>query len=292
MSYSDPFRFAGCYAAIVTPFDGEAADCSAAAQHASWLLERGVRGLCPCGSSGEFLAVHEHDRYRLYQSLVAVAGANVPVIAGIWQPTMPGVIRVAQAAAAAGAAALFLQPPIYYPVDDCDVYRWYTDAAAAAALPVFAYHIPQQAINGISLESYGRLTDDGILSGIKDSSGDERRVATLIEKFGERSRVFAGGDHFCARAAELGAAGFISALANVAPELVSRIWSGERNLQPRLTALRDAVKPLGTVAAIKYLLAMRGLPVGTAVYGAGPPTTAEQAELTRVWHQTMDGIAV
>jgi 4-hydroxy-tetrahydrodipicolinate synthase len=191
------------------------------------------------------------------------------VVAGIWA-LRPQEIRDLHAGAAdSGADAVFLTTPIYYPATDDSVVAFYKWAHASGPLPVYAYNIPQYAVNEVSMPSLERLAADGTVVGVKDSTGKVDRLTALLEQFGGRLTVFAASDSMALQARRLGAHGFISALANIFPRTFVRIWEsgvevdGEAaaaaaRAQAAVDRVRGAVKGYGGIAALKYLLARCG----------------------------------
>ena len=149
---------------------------------------------------------------RLSAATVAAAGGRVPVIAGVWALTTGEMQRLARHAAETGADGVFLPPPIYYPADDAVIFAHYAAVHAVTPLPVFAYNIPQYAANEISFPCLDRLFAEGIIAGVKDSTGKTERVAELVKRYGAEYTVFAASDSFATEGRKLGADGFISAI--------------------------------------------------------------------------------
>src|SRR5207244_568958 len=78
-------RFRGCYVATLTPFDGkDRLDDGVLSAHTQWLVEEGAEGLCPAGTTGEFLYLTEAEKKRVVEVTVRAVGGRVPVIAGVW----------------------------------------------------------------------------------------------------------------------------------------------------------------------------------------------------------------
>src|SRR5947208_2609230 len=217
----------GMTVGTLTPYDGEGrVDEGAAREHAAWLVEAGIRTLAPAGTTGESLYLEAEEKRRLIRAAVEGARGRAAVIAGIWA-LRPAEIRDLHAAAAdAGADAVFLTTPIYYPATDDSVVAFYEWARASGPLPVYAYDIPQYAVNEISMPTLERLAADSRVAGIKDSTGKVERLTGLLERFAGRLTVFAASDSMALQARQLGAHGFISALANIFPHLFVRIWEG------------------------------------------------------------------
>lgn len=258
-------RFRGCYVATLTPFDtADGLDVGAAAAHAQWLAENGAEGLCPAGTTGEFLYLTEAEKIALITATVKAVKGRIPVIAGVWGIRTAEMTRLAQAAEDAGADGVFLPSPIYYPAGDEAILQHYAAVHAATSLPLFAYNIPQYAANEVSFVCLERMFDEGIITGVKDSTGKAERVGELVRRFGARGVVFAASDSFASEGRKLGADGFISAVANVAPAKFAALWAGDDSLQSEVDRLRAALKQVGSIPALKYLLGRCGFAFGEA----------------------------
>lgn len=273
----------GCYVATLTPYDAAGnVDAGAARAHAAWLVERGIAGLSPAGTTGEFLYLTEQEKRTLVEAAIAGASGRAPVMAGVWALTAAETSRLARAAEDAGASAVFLQTPIYYPADDEAIYAWYEAVHRATSLPVFAYSIPRYAANEVRADTFARMVAAGVVAGIKDSSANSGRMAELIEAAGCDGLVFAASDSFASEGRRLGAQGFISAIANVAPDLFARLWAGDETLQPRVDALRLTLKRMGSLPALKYLLRRHGLAFGGTRIPFGELTAEQKIELDAI----------
>ncbi len=255
--------FSGCYVATLTPFDStDRVDEGAVRAHTEWLIEQGVAGLCPVGTTGEFLYLSTAEKNKVVRATVEGAQGRVPVIAGVWGLRPEQVLALTKLAEDAGASAVFLPTPIYYPASQSALIQWYENARNASSLPVFAYNIPQYAANEISLDCLETLFAEGVIVGAKDSSGKAERVGEQVKRFGERGVIFAASDSFATTGRKLGADGFISAIANVAPSLFVKLWAGDESLQPQVDALRGALKQVGSISGLKHLLTQKGFAFG------------------------------
>jgi 4-hydroxy-tetrahydrodipicolinate synthase len=274
----------GMIPATLTPFTpAGAVNVAALHRHVGFLVESGISVLAPAGTTGEFLYLSEEERALVVRETVRAAPGRAAVIAGIWALDTAGVGRLARAAEAAGAAAVFLTTPIYYPATDAAVLAWYRSAREHTGLPLFAYSIPQYAVNTVSPAVLDRLLADGVVQGIKDSSGKEERVASLLETTAGRGAVYGASDSFTLTARRLGATGFISALANAYPRACLRIWSGPEadaaRAQAEIDQVRTAVKGYGGLGGLKALLRARGHDFGPTRLPFGNLTSEEEAAL-------------
>jgi len=256
-------KFQGCYTATLTPFDANGKlDAGVAKAHAQWLIENGIEGLCPAGTTGEFLYLSEEEKRKIAAAAVDAAQRRVPVIAGVWDLTTAAMQRLTQHAAEIGADGVFLPPPIYYPADDAAIFAHYAAVHAVTSLPVFAYNIPQYAANEISFHCLDRLFAEGIVAGVKDSTGKTERVSELVRRYGAKYTVFAASDSFATEGRKLGSDGFISAIANAAPRLFADIWAGDESRQSEADALRTELKKTGSIPGLKRLLTEQGFAFG------------------------------
>jgi len=256
-------RFQGCYTATLTPFNGNNAVAhDVITRHISWQIKQGIAGFCPSGTTGEFLFLTDDEKARVIETTTEAANGRVPVIAGVWAWEAQDRVSLTKAAKAAGTDAVFLPPPIYYPASDEAIYRWYAEVREASDLPVLAYNIPQYAANSLSLECLERLFEAEIIVGVKDSTGKADRVRALVEQFGTRGVVFAASDAFATEGRDLGADGFISAISNVAPALLSAVWNGETTRQTEVNAIRAIIKEVGSISGLKAILTAKGYAFG------------------------------
>jgi 4-hydroxy-tetrahydrodipicolinate synthase/2-dehydro-3-deoxy-phosphogluconate/2-dehydro-3-deoxy-6-phosphogalactonate aldolase len=251
----------GIIVATLTPYDSAGrVDLGLVREHAAFLVERGIEGLAPVGTTGEFLYLTEAEKVAIVRATIAGAGGKARVIAGIWALAPDEVARLGRAAEEAGAHAVFLTTPVYYRYSEAALFDWYRHAAAATHLPLFAYNIPAYSGNEIPLPLLDRLLEEGTAAGIKDSTASAERLGALVERCRGRAAVYGASDSFGLEARRLGADGFISALANIYPEAFLRIWQGDEAAQARVDRLRAAVKGYGGTAALKHLLTARGFP--------------------------------
>jgi len=245
----DGERFMIC--ANATPFDLHGAlDNARLREHTTAMAEAGVDGFAPAGTTGEFLYLTDEERLEACRAVIAGAQGK-PVLPCVWSPTPSGPVRLARAAVELGAAGVFLPPPIYQPVGDDAILRWYQAVRDAVDVPVLAYHHPRTH-NPISPEVYARLITQVGLNGMKDSSGDAERDRLLALQF--PGLLFAGGDHLAgAPEDEIGPVrGHISRLANAAPALAAQVAHGA-DKRAEWQAFCTEWKPLGLLGMKRRL---------------------------------------
>ena len=137
-------HFEGVIPAALTPFnESGAVDVDALSATARWLLDQGVTGLVGTGTMGEAQSLSRAERRTVIETLVEAADGRVTVTAGVSSETPTLSIAYAEDAAAAGATALMLLPPLGYAGDALEVEAFYRTVAEATGLPIMAYNNPK-----------------------------------------------------------------------------------------------------------------------------------------------------
>jgi len=210
--------------ALLTPFDDDlslAPDQLAA--NARGLVERGIGDVVVCGTMGEAGALSDDERRVVIETAIA-SGARVTV--GISSPDGPSAAARAETAAALGAFGVMCLPPTTYVADERELDAHFAAVASATELPVMLYNNPEAARQDLAPETIARLAErhERIVA-VKECSGDARRIAHLLELAGDRLEILVGGDDWALEGYAAGAVGWVSGVANVAPELCVELES-------------------------------------------------------------------
>lgn len=290
-------RFTGLNIAMVTPFakDG-AVDYDKVGPLAETLAARGANGLFLCGTTGEAPLLDRGERERILEIAIEAAGKKCTIIAHTGSHNTREAAALTEHAAASGAHAISAVTPGYYRYDDDALLTFYkTVGKAAGTLPLFLYHIPGCAINGLSLDFILRAMDAiPNLAGIKDSSGDMQRLTRLVNALPKEFLVVNGCDHFGYQAMCIGTRGAVSGTGNAVPELYRAVFdhfekgrhAEARAAQLRLEAACQALTYGGMLSAFKETMRLRG------IFDPGrvrPPqrelTPAEKKALAAKWRK-------
>lgn len=241
--------FEGVGVALVTLFDrGGELDDVATADHAAWVVERGVRAVVVAGSTGEASALDRDERRRLLAAVRRAIGGKVPVIAGTGAPSTRQAVALSRQAADDGADALLALSPPSSP----DPRPYYGALDAAVEVPVLAYHYPAASPPGIPVDVLRELP----VAGLKDSTGDPERLAIEADEL--PAGLYTGSPAIVLQARAMGCSGAILALANVDPDGCAKAWEGDGACQRELIAGHRA-GPLAGISGLKRsLAALRG----------------------------------
>ncbi|MEF8840772.1 MAG: dihydrodipicolinate synthase family protein [Haloarculaceae archaeon] len=269
---ADPLSLHGVVPPTVTAFaPDESLDVEGTAAHARFVVDGGAHAVFPLGTNGEFALLSSEERDRVVEAVVDEVDGEVPVIAGVGQPSTRETVARAEAAAAAGADGLVVVTPYYYPLDGHGAVEHYRRVADATDLPVYVYHIPSKTGNALSLETLEEIAAIDAVAGLKDSSKDVPWLGQAIDGHPELT-FMAGSDSLLFAGLEVGCTGLVSAVANVFPELVVDLYEsyadGEeeraRALQSRIYDVRTTLKRGPYMAGVKTALSLRevGFDVG------------------------------
>ncbi|MFE1307741.1 dihydrodipicolinate synthase family protein [Streptomyces sp. NPDC058755] len=211
------------------------------------LVEGGVHGLFLLGSTSEAAFLTDRQRRQVVEAVVGHIGGQLPVLAGAIDMTTPRVLDHVTSVTAAGAQAVVVTAPFYARTHPAEIVHHYRRIAAASPVPVIAYDIPSAVHTKLPADVVLGLAGDGVLAGLKDSSGDLaafREVATGARAHPAFS-VLTGSELIVDAALALGADGAVPGLANVDPHGYVRLyrlcrsgdWEAARAEQDRLCAL-------------------------------------------------------
>lgn len=285
------FRPQGIIPAMVTPVDdSDRINLPAARALARRLADAGVHGVFVNGSQGEWYAFNDEEKVALLEAVVDEVGERVSVYAGAAAFTTREAIQQAQAAERCGAHAVSVLTPFFIRPSDEELYAHFAAVAQSTSLPILPYNNPTRTGVHIRPELVRRLAEVANVVGIKDSSGDLLTTGDFIRVAPKRFAVLVGHDGLIFPGLLYGASGAISSTANVAPELVVAIYNrtiagdleDARDLQSRLTPLRQAFT-LGTFpAVVKEALSILGYPVGRTRAPVGPLTPLAREGLQAV----------
>lgn len=210
----------GILPAMVTPFtaDGSAIDVEELKAHTDRLIEAGVGGLIPGGSTGEFAALTHDERKLLHETVVATADGRVPVIPNTGALTATEAVVLTKHAEQIGAAAVMVVPPFYDPLTFEELKAYYTEVAASVSIPVMVYHIPSVTGQNLTAAELAALGDIPGVESVKDSGGDASALTEGLLVHTGRLQVANGWDNLTFLGLATGATASVWGAANIFPK--------------------------------------------------------------------------
>ncbi len=235
----------GVLPALITPFtrDNEI-DKEGLRQNIEFLIDGGVSGIVPCGTTGEAatLSIKEHEKVIEY----SVEYSTVPVVAGTGSNNTTEALELTKFAEDAGADAALLITPYYNKPNDRGMLAHFKTVADAVEMPLIIYNVPSRTGINLKPELTAELAKINNIVGIKEASGSLDQITRIIELTkGEDFAVLSGDDGLTLPIMALGGAGVVSVVANVAPKLVvSMVEAFRKGDMDRARELHLALAPL------------------------------------------------
>jgi 4-hydroxy-tetrahydrodipicolinate synthase len=271
--------FQDVYTAIITPFQNGKVDEKKLEELVSYQIEAGVKGVVPCGTTGEYLFLTPEEKNRIIEVCANVCKGKAQVIAGTGAVSTEETISQTKLAQKAGATAALIISPWYVKPSQEGLYQHYKKISQNVDLPIIIYNNPTRTAVDTSLETLLRLMEYPLIQGYKDSSSNLVMISELKRQLGDRLSLLAGNDDPLAAFLAMGGDGGILVVANVAPlhfvELMASWRAGNlsafkaqwKKVFPLLLALTRESNP----APIKYAT--------TLVHDVSPETRLPYAPL-------------
>ena len=256
----------GSLVAIVTPFKNGKIDEDAFKKLIEFQIENGTHGIVPCGTTGESPTLsHEEHEYVIELTVKAVK-KRVPVVAGTGSNSTKEAIRLTRFAEQIGADAALLVVPYYNKPTQEGLYLHFKQIASQVRIPLILYNIPGRSGVNLNPETILRLAKDcKNIIGVKEASGSLTQASKILYLCGRDFLLYSGEDALNFPLLAIGARGFITVTANVAPRDVADLYElyikGDidkaRDLHYRLLPLNDALfietNPIPVKAALSMM---------------------------------------
>lgn len=295
----------GIVVPMVTPLtDAGELDVAALELLIDHLIDGGVHGLFLLGTCGEGPSLSYRLRRDLISRTCQQVGGRVPIVVGIADTSLTEATAIGAHAADAGADAVVVAPPYYYPLDQGELVAFVQHAVQLSALPVILYNMPSLTKVTLEPETVRRLLGIEKIIGVKDSSGDLAYFERLLAATRERPdwSVMMGPELLLVRALRLGAHGGVCGGANIFPRLLVNIYEAAKSSDSssRLSTLLELLKRLGavfecgpeaapaTVRGLKSALAALGIGNGSPAEPLGRPTATETSRIAAIVHGLTD----
>ncbi|KAF2123838.1 dihydrodipicolinate synthase/N-acetylneuraminate lyase [Dothidotthia symphoricarpi CBS 119687] len=216
----------GILVALVTPFTdgGEAVHEGRLKAHVNRMIDAGVHGLVPLGTTGEFTAMTIEERKNVTELCIEYAAGRVPVVAGVGALSTRECIDLAKHAANAGAAALMVVPPFYDPVNHEQLRELLKEIHEASNLSILYYNIPSASGITLSPKELAALSEVGVHY-MKDTSGNAPALTELLFELDDKITAFNGWDTLTFYGLAAGAKGSVWGATNIIPELSVELWN-------------------------------------------------------------------
>jgi 4-hydroxy-tetrahydrodipicolinate synthase len=272
--------FHGTLPAIITPFqeDGQI-DEEGLRSLIHFLIENGVNGIVPCGTTGESATLTHEEHKEVVRITVEAVDKKVPVLAGTGSNSTAETIDLTLSAKRVGADGALLISPYYNKPTQEGIYQHYKRIAEEVSFPLILYNVPGRTSLNILPETVARLSEIPEVIGIKEASADLYQISRIIDQSSEGFLVLSGDDFTVLPTLSIGGSGVISVVANVAPKEMSNMVRAFFN-QDLDEARALHYQLLGLMGAM--FLETNPIPVKTALHLMGKCTEVFRLPLCRM----------
>lgn len=219
--------YQGIIPPLVTPLlDRDTLDVAGLERLLEHMIAGGIHGIFALGTTGEAPGLGYRLRRELVDRVCRQVSGRVPVLVGITDSAFVESVALAQHAAKAGAAAVVVSAPYYFPAGQPELQEYLSHLVPELPLPVMLYNMPRLTKITFGLETLQRAMAEPRIVGLKDSSGDMsyfHQARVLIRQRPDWS-ILIGPEELLADATLLGGDGGVCGGANLFPKLYVELW--------------------------------------------------------------------
>ena len=253
------------------------------------LVRKGVHGLIPLGSTGEYYALSAQERQRVLRDTIAVVAGRVPVVAGANAGSTREVVAYARQAEQLGCQGVMLAAPYYSLPRPEELFAHFRAVNDAIGIPIMLYNYPGRTGVDMPPPLIERLAALKNVRYVKESTGQMPRITELLRRCGEGLGVFCGCDTIALESLMVGAVGWIGGVVNALPEahvklyqltVVKKNYPAAQKLFFQMLPLLELMEGAGKYTQfVKAACGLAGHPVGPPRRPLLIPTAQERARL-------------
>lgn len=216
--------FEGIYVAIPTPFKDGKVDEKALREHIEFLIESGVNGIVPCGTTGESATLSYEEHEEVIAITIDQVKGRAKVIAGTGSNSTKEAIELTAYAKEAGADGALLITPYYNKPNQEGLYRHFKAIAEAVDIPIVLYNVPGRTGVNMLPETVARLSVIENVVAIKEATGSTNVATEIVNLCGDKIEVLSGDDLTFYPLLAVGGKGVISVTANIVPDRMVKMY--------------------------------------------------------------------
>ena len=211
----------GSIVALITPFRDESLDEENYVKLINYHLKNGTNGIVPGGTTGESPTLSHKEHKKIIEISVKECNSKIPVIAGTGSNSTDEAIELSKFAEKAGSDALLIVTPYYNKPTQEGLFQHYKKINDNVGIPIIIYNIPSRSVIDMSVETMTKLFELKNITGVKDATGDLKRVELQKKSMGNDFIQLTGNDDNALEFNKLGGVGAIGVTANIAAKLSS-----------------------------------------------------------------------
>ena len=262
--------FKGSNVALITPFKNDKLDVDSYIKLIHFHMENGTNGLVPAGTTGESPTLSHDEHEKVIELCVKESNGKLPVFAGTGSNSTEEAISLTSHAEKIGASGALIVTPYYNKPTQEGLYQHYKAINDRCGIPILIYNIPGRSVIDMSVDTMSRLYELKNIIGVKDATGDLKRVDQTLKKMGKDFLQLTGNDDNALEFNKRGGSGAISVTANIAPKLCSQFQAlsiltddksneESKNLDIILQPLHNAMFVESNPSPVKFAAKQLGL---------------------------------
>ena len=261
-------KLSGSIVALVTPmFINGDVDYSSLEELVEKQIESGTDAIVILGSTGEAITLNVKEKIAIIEHVVKKANGRIPIIVGSNQNGTIQTIEQTKKFSELGVDAFLLSCPAYVKPTQEGLKTHFKKIAQSIDLPIFLYNIPGRACCDLEPNSVIELSKIPNIVGIKESSGEVDRVATIVNGTESDFIVLSGDDNLALRMIKSGAKGVVSVAANLVPSLIKELTKNAlaknfniaAEIEQKITKLNEKLFVESNPIPVKWALYKLGL---------------------------------
>ena len=234
----------GSIVALITPFKNDSLDEDTYRKLIDYHLKNGTNGVVPGGTTGESPTLSHSEHKKIIQIAVKECKGKIPIIAGTGSNSTDEAIDLSRYAEKAGSDALLVVTPYYNKPTQEGLYQHYKKINDNVGIPIIIYNIPSRSVIDMSVETMSKLYELKNIVGVKDATGDLKRVDSQLKSMGKEFIQLTGNDDNALEFNKRGGVGAIGVTANIAAKLSSDFQKACKNDMDEAVKLDKILQPL------------------------------------------------
>ena len=256
----------GSIVALITPFKDDSLDEENYIKLIDYHLKNGTNGIVPGGTTGESPTLSHNEHKKIIEISVKECNSKIPVIAGTGSNSTEEAIELSRFAEKAGSDALLIVTPYYNKPTQEGLYQHYKKINDNVGIPIVIYNIPSRSVIDMSVETMTKLYELKNIIGVKDATGNLKRVELQKKSMGKEFIQLTGNDDNALEFNKLGGVGAIGVTANIAAKLSSEFQKACVDDKNKAAELDKILQPLHSAmfiesnpSPVKYAASLLGM---------------------------------
>ncbi len=256
----------GSIVALITPFKDDNLDENNYRKLINYHLNNGTNGVVPGGTTGESPTLSHSEHKKIIEIAVKECNSKIPVVAGTGSNSTDEAVELSKFAEKAGSDALLVVTPYYNKPTQEGLYQHYKKINDNVGIPIIIYNIPSRSVIDMSVDTMAKLYELKNIAGVKDATGDLKRVDQQLKAMGKEFIQLTGNDDNAFEFNKRGGVGAIGVTANIAAKLSSDFQNACANNIDQAEKLDKMLQPLhfslfieSNPSPVKYAASLLGM---------------------------------